>query len=555
MSKRMLVLMCSIFLIVPLLFMGCGSDGSNGSTGATGATGAPGANGAPGAAGPPGPTTNTNESCMVCHSTGRIADITDQSTGVHFAPANSLPNLTVDTVVASSDGSGNLVVDFNVKIDNTTAYTELDNTSSYFFAADLVPAGTVAAALDGVPQSTDQFERWAFERTGTFGTRNTPTDNLVVGNYAFGTFDNSAAATGHYKYTFATPLGATTAYDNAQHFDNTNIQRVYVRVAGTHSGTYTGGVGFVDFTLTNTAPLAVAANLNYLARQFVTIEACQKCHGPKNQVMDHASSYMDINGCVVCHSPIINATNGGGGSSLTTKFYMVDLWLGKMVHRIHAGTGSTLTNKPQANAEFPQDIRNCVACHSNPSGKALGAGDLTANWKNHPTAAYCGTCHIGFPLTSNNGGPHGGGTTQPDANCTTCHPASGAVSAIVFPVATVHDTSPEPGSFNANPPNVPEFNVTLTLSPVKAFYVAGDNVLVTATLTKHADNTAVPTAVYTNPLGAAGITDNALRSASLAVYGPRALPKPILGLPKSSSGLTPQTANLTIGSKTERQYR
>ena len=36
MPKRILVLMCSIFLIVPLLFMGCGSDGSDGSTGATG---------------------------------------------------------------------------------------------------------------------------------------------------------------------------------------------------------------------------------------------------------------------------------------------------------------------------------------------------------------------------------------------------------------------------------------------------------------------------------------------------------------------------------------
>ena len=54
MSKRMLVLMCSIFLIVPLLFMGCGSDGSNGSNGLPGAPGAPGATGATGATGPAG---------------------------------------------------------------------------------------------------------------------------------------------------------------------------------------------------------------------------------------------------------------------------------------------------------------------------------------------------------------------------------------------------------------------------------------------------------------------------------------------------------------------
>jgi hypothetical protein len=544
MSKRMVVLMCSIFLIVPLLFMGCsGSDGSNG------ANGAPGAPGATGATGPAGPITNTNESCMVCHTTGRLADITDQSTGVHYAPANSLPNLTVDNVVVSNNGSGKLVVNFNVKIDNNAPYTKLDNTSSYFFAADLVPAGTVAAALDGSPQSTDQFERWAFERTGTFGTRNTPTDNLVVSNYAFGTFDNSAAATGHYTYTFATSLGSTTPYDNAVNWDNADIQRVYVRVAGTPSGTYTGGVGFVDFRLGGTAPAYTITNIGYLARQFVTIEACQKCHGPKNQFMDHASSYIDINGCVVCHSPIINATNGGGGSSLKTNFYMVDLWLGKMIHRIHAGVGSTLTNKPQADAEFPQDVRNCVACHSNPSGKTLGAGDQLANWGTHPSTAYCGSCHVGFPLTSHNGGAHPAGASQ-DSACAGCHPSTGPVTPpISYPVPAVHDTSPLPASFNAVPANVPEFNVTMTLSPVKAFYSAGDNVTITMILTKFGTTDNVPISVYTNKQGAAGLTDNALRSASLAVYGPRAMPKPILGLPLSAAGLTPQTANLFIGSK------
>jgi hypothetical protein len=98
---------------------------------------------------------------------------------------------------------------------------------------------------------------------------------------------------------------------------------------------------------------------------------------------------------------------------------------------------------------------------------------------------------------------------------------------------------------------VPEYNVTLSLTaPANGtYYVANENVTITATLRNHADNTAVPTKVYTNPQGAAGITDNALRSASLAVYGPRALPKPILNLPKSSAGLVPQTANLWIGSK------
>jgi len=59
MSRKMLVLMCSIFLIVPLLFMGC--TGDDGSTGATGATGPPGQDGQDLV------STAKPETCAVCH--------------------------------------------------------------------------------------------------------------------------------------------------------------------------------------------------------------------------------------------------------------------------------------------------------------------------------------------------------------------------------------------------------------------------------------------------------------------------------------------------------
>jgi len=530
MSKRLLVLMCSIFLIVPLLFMGCsGSDGSNG---ANGAAGAPGATGATGATGAVGPVTNTNESCMVCHTTGTLADITDQSPGMHYNAANVLPQLSIGNVVVADNGSGNLVVSFNVK-SGTTNYAALDNANLRIMAADLVPAGTVATMLNGTPQSSPQFERWAYERVST--------------GYVFGTFDNTDRANGNYVYTFKTPLGSTTAYDNALHFSAANIQRLYIRASATGN---TNAATFVDFTVKDTGGGILGvdnANIGYNARQFVTIEACRQCHGPKMQNMGHGGGYRDTLACTLCHSPITNVGSATGGT--TEKSYMADLWLGNWIHKIHAAMKVNAA-EDFSDVTYPQDIKVCVTCHTN-SGKNLGAGDLTANWENHPTTAYCGTCHAGFPTTSGpNGTAHPGGTSQPDSACVACHPATGASTSIVFPVATVHNTSPEPGSFNANPPNVPEYDVTMTLSPDKAFYVAGDNVTITATLNLHGTATSVPTAVYTNTQGAAGISDNALRSASLAVYGPRALPKPILNLPKNSTtGLVPQTANLWIGSK------
>ena len=101
MSKRTLVLMCSIFLIVPLLFYGCG-DGSTGPAGAQGPQGPPGNDGSDGSTGPAGPTSTTNASCMVCHTTGRIADVSDASaTGFHYNYQTALPQLavTIDNIV------------------------------------------------------------------------------------------------------------------------------------------------------------------------------------------------------------------------------------------------------------------------------------------------------------------------------------------------------------------------------------------------------------------------------------------------------------------------
>ena len=198
--------------------------------------------------------------------------------------------------------------------------------------------------MNGTPQSTPQFERWAFERTGTFNTAfNYPTDNTFTNrSYVFGTLDKTNAASGNYTYTFATPLGSTTPYDNAVHFSTADTQRVYIQVAHAVSNVYTAGVGFQDITLTGTAPAYTVTPIAFLARQFVTIEACQKCHGPKNQFMDHGSSYMDTNACVICHSQITNANNGAGGGSRQTKAYMFELWFGNLIHKIHDAQGSSL---------------------------------------------------------------------------------------------------------------------------------------------------------------------------------------------------------------------
>lgn len=539
MSKRLLILMCSIFLIVPLLMMGCGSDGSNGSNGANGINGTNGINGingTNGAAGPPGPVTATNESCMVCHTTGRIADISDGATtdptgaatvGMHYNAAYEKPNIAIDNIIVSNVG-GQPKVSFHVTKAGAN-HTTLANSAFRFYAADLVPAGT---ATSTGPWSTDEFQRWASE-TGT-----------TVG----GILDNTGSATGNYAYTFAQGFGTALALDNAPQYNSAHTQRIAVRISGGNPvanvvGTATNNTAAaVDFIVP--ADGASTAGLGYVARQFTTIEACRKCHGPELAGAGHGGGYYDVQLCVICHSPTAgNAPQGGVplGQFMDNN----EMWLAAMIHKIHGSLTLPFLDLDDGTVTYPQDIRDCVTCHT-ASGRTLGAGDNTANWKAHPTAAACGTCHVNANFVT--GAGHDGGA-QPDSTCFVCHPATGhLLKTVGASVTEAHDTSPE-AVLHPVPANVSEFDVTMTLSPVKTFYSAGDNILVTATLVFHGTATGVPTKVYTSPQGAAGIADNILRGASIAAFGPRAEPKPILGLPLPASGLTPQTANLFIGSK------
>jgi hypothetical protein len=522
-------------LLAPFLFWGCSGD-----DGATGATGATGTTGDTGPAGPPGPISNTNESCVVCHGTGRIADITDANpttspTGssiiTHYNANYEKPNITV-SAMRVSNVAGKPKVSFNLK-KGTANVTDLALSSLRFYIADLVPKNTPTDNLGTWP--SDLWEVWASERDTTVG----------------GVWDNSDRLNGNYSYTFATPFDNATVL--APEYDPAHIQRLVVRVSGgSPTNQYTVGtatnntIGAVDFMV----PAAGdnTTGIGYNARQIVTIDACRKCHGPELAGAAHGGSYYDTLVCVLCHTPIGHYE--GDDMQETYKAWAINFF-----HKIHAAIPmpewtSRIGGKGYGAVTYPQDIRNCVTCHT-ASGKNLGAGDQTANWKTNPSTGACASCHEGFPLTSHDGGPHPGGTSQPDSACFACHPADGATTSIIFPVATVHNTSPAAGSFNANPKLVPEFDVTMTLSPVKSYYAAGDNVLVTATLKFRGTSDNVPVSMYRQTTrGANGVADNVLRVANIYAYGPRALPKSILGLPLSN-GLPPQYSYLFKGTRTQ----
>jgi OmcA/MtrC family decaheme c-type cytochrome len=375
-----------------------------------------------------------------------------------------------------------------------------------FMIATLVPAGT--STTDWGTWDTPYFERWAYERSGTDRSGNP---------YLHGVFDDSGAANGNYTYTFLTGFGSTEALAEAPDYNAADTQRLVITASGSNDpatgfAITNNTVGFLDFvTPAGGGPVTTLVS----QRLFVTADACKKCHSEEFVEAAHADTYLDTRTCVVCHSPL-----GHYGDTMQED----NAYLPLLIHQIHAAIDNPAF-EDQINGmgfgavTFPQNVEKCVICHNNDSGLAEGDGNMVDNWKNHPTAEVCGSCHTDVDFAS--GTNHEGGA-QSNEFCQVCHKPSGA--SFAKSITAAHDTTP-------TGVNVPEFDVTLTITPEPAngiYYTAGDAPEVRVTLKKHSDGSAVDPAIYTTPQDDAGHTGGGLNVASVYVYGPRAKSVPVL---------------------------
>jgi OmcA/MtrC family decaheme c-type cytochrome len=524
MLKRLTLLAATVVAAASLLAGCSGDDGSNGLPGANGA------NGATGPAGPAGPVSLTNESCIVCHNASDVASVAtmhdftfDTAGNINTRSKNRLNErnyvVTINSVEATAANLPKIT--FNVKLSGANFTTANPGFVSRIAIADLVPASTVTTnGTFGSPY----FENWAYEAANS-----TTAGSLV-------TWDATDAANGNYSVTLPKAFGTASASNsNASDYNAAHVQRVYVRFGtasvGTTSSTITqavasslygvGGAAAV-YDIASVPAAGTAAVKVDTQKQFVTIEACRKCHGPQMNGAAHASSYLDTLACVMCHSPL----SGTGAKAV---------YLPKFIHQIHAAIPveefpTRIKGRGYEEVTYPQPISDCVVCHT-ASGRTLGTGNQIDNWKNNPTAEICGSCHTGANFTTGVG--HAGGA-KANNTCALCHTATD--------IAGYHN--PAPAS-----KDVPEYDVTLAITaPANTtHYVAGETPTVTVTLKNHSDGSAVPETLYTTAKHAAGTTvPGVLSKASLYVYGPRAKAVPVL----TKAAVT---YNATTGAPTQAQ--
>ena len=142
-----------------------------------------------------------------------------------------------------------------------------------------------------------------------------------------------------------------------------------------------------------------------------TNAACNRCH---NTLSAHGGSRQDIKLCVTCHQP--QTIDPDTGNTVDFKVMVHKIHRGEFLPSVEAGTPYVIIGNSQSvhdfsNVVFPQDIRNCVRCHT-PEATQSNV------WYTYPAIAPCQSCHddVNFGTGEN----HAAGP-QPDGSCASCH--------------------------------------------------------------------------------------------------------------------------------------
>lgn len=182
-------------------------------------------------------------------------------------------------------------------------------------------------------------------------------------------------------------------------------------------------------------------------REIVATETCNNCH---TRLSVHGDVRREVQLCITCHTD--QSTDAQSGNSLD--FAM-------MIHKIHRGAElpSVQAGEPYeivgfggqafdfSHVEFPQDIRNCQACHAN-----APQGDV---FFNKPTINGCASCHDRTWFGSPDAVPetftmHTGGEQVDNSLCALCHKPTGPAPAPIMEAHMRPVDSPEAPGLSLN---------------------------------------------------------------------------------------------------------
>ena len=250
-----------------------------------------------------------------------------------------------------------------------------------------------------IPNRQSQYV--AYTTTIAKATSNKTPPQTQAGTDSGGKFTLIDAATGTYDYTFATKAPAT--------FDASATHSIGVQVERDLSAYGISSMYTSDDVFTFVPNGSPVTNF----RDVINEASCNGCHDPLNA---HGSPgpRTKIAYCDLCHTP--QSTNPDSLNTVDMKVFIHKLHMGSSLPSVQAGTNYYVVHrgslKDYSTIVFPQDIRNCTACHA-PGPKQAD------NWKQNPSRAVCGSCHdnVNFATGEN----HVNLIQVDDSQCANCH--------------------------------------------------------------------------------------------------------------------------------------
>ncbi len=370
-----------------LMLGGCGEDGKDG------------------AAGTPG--TDGKDAGVVV----KVADLT----------AENIKTLSLSGTVTkvSIPDSGKPEVSFKIADKSGRGVTGLTGYLARFTIATLVP-GT-----NGAP---DEWLNY-LQRKTTSAANGWPTSD------AGGKLTDNGD--GSYLYAFDTSIKKDVPHTKTT-FHPVDVAYVPTqthRIGFTIDGQPAGAVARIT-TLPFIYDFVPAGGTPTVSREVTSKEACNTCHDDLTTVLTksggtHSRGRGDVRFCVMCHTKqggaleantaSVNGAFPDPSKSVQVADNEIIGYFPNMIHKFHMGnklakTGYNFWGAKFNEIKYPQDIRNCQACHSS-SAQA-------DNWKAKPTRQACGSCHddVNFATGANHvtGGPQAN-----DQLCAMCHTAAG----------------------------------------------------------------------------------------------------------------------------------
>lgn len=124
-----------------------------------------------------------------------------------------------------------------------------------------------------------------------------------------------------------------------------------------------------------------------MTREIVDTATCNECH---TRLQAHGSR-REIRLCILCHNP--GSTDPDTGNTVDMPVMIHKIHHGEELPSVQAGTPYQIIGfggsvHDYSEVVFPQDIRNCTACH-----KEEAKSGQEAAWLTNPTRAACGSCH------------------------------------------------------------------------------------------------------------------------------------------------------------------